>query len=149
LIKQKRNLFRSNPEAIPQSLSNKNNAKFYLNSKTDQIDANVGALIDIKNDASLTKQNQPLHPRSRHLLSEFDYSEDLNDSSTENIKKSLRTNFTQTKSNNNSTRNDNSSLDLFLINGTWHLIDIDYCQRLMANDQNTVNQLYNFTHLTK
>lgn len=144
--------FMSDPAAMSHSLSQKNNQNFYLNSKTDQIGAKEGALIDIQNTASLVKQNQPgLHPRSRHLLSDFDYSDDLNDSisSTENLKQSLRTNLTRTKSNMNSTRNDNSSLDLFLINGTWHLIDLDYCQKLMANDQNTVNQLYNFTHLTK
>lgn len=91
-------------------------------------------MIDLK--------QKEFHPRSRHLLSDYDYADD--NSLAQDKKK---TNFT-TKST-NLTKNDNSSLELVLINGTWHLIDLNICQKLMSTDQNDVNKFYNFTHLNK
>ncbi len=110
--------------------------------------AAAAVLADFNNRALIDLQKQQqIHPRSRHLLSDYDYSDDLNESSiiTQNDK-NVKLNTSRTTGN-NLTKSENSSMELVLINGTWHLIDLNICQKFMPNDQS--NFASNFTHLNK
>ena len=113
--------------------------------------ARDGALIDLQNAAAFLNQ---YHMNSRRLLSDYDYADDSlgkQESQDELKNKERDTNkFNLTKKGNNN-NNSNSSMELVLINGTWHLIDLDICYKMMASEpvnQNT-SQYQNYTHLNK
>lgn len=95
--------------------------------------ARDGALVD----GSLLK-NEVVALNSRHLLSE-DY-EDAEYSG------GRRANASSAKT--NSTRV--NGMDLVLINGTWHVIDLSICQQMFPNSTNTSsNQYFNSTHFNR
>lgn len=139
--------FMSDNSAIsPYAFSPSNTQMVNLNTDTvaqsaAYASAQDGALINLDQ-----KQAKQFHPRSRHLLSEYDY---LDDSSEQSNPKSDKKNLTNNNIKSNLTKHDNSSLDLVLINGTWHLIDLNICQKLMSNEQENLNKYSNFTHLNR
>ena len=117
--------------------------------------ARDGALIDLKD------LNQ--HINSRRLLSDSDYDDLSNDSSEKTSKDSkLNKNQSSINKNNNTlptlekktaynlTKKSNESMELVLINGTWHLIDLNVCYNLLrAEAENASHFYHNNTHLNK
>lgn len=121
--------------------------------------ARDGALIDLKD------LNQ--HINSRRLLSDKDYdylamASDENNSSQEQPKKLSQPSGGNTNSNNKSlpslekkrgynlTKKSNESMELVLINGTWHLIDLNVCYNMLRAESENSNQFFlNNTHINK
>ena len=132
--------------------------------------AKDGALIDLQNTALLYpqgRQGPALHANSRRLLSDDDYEVDGEDkqgerrnsggakaaSSSSQGKRSSETaliNQTGSSGGKPNGGKHNSSMDLILINGTWHLIDLDICHKMMAIDPSQENgKFHNHSHLSK
>lgn len=121
--------------------------------------ARDGALIDLKD------LNQ--HINSRRLLSDNDYYDLANDSSEKTSLKDSKLDKNKSLKNNNNknsnslptlekksaynlTKKTNESMELVLINGTWHLIDLNVCYNMMRAEAENTNQFYhNNTHLNK
>lgn len=82
-------------------------------------------LIDPQNEQSI---------KSRHLLSDYDYPNDSNEA---------------TPNKQNLTANSESLMDLILINGTWHLVDITICYKLGPIVRNESGTFYNTSHINK
>ena len=123
--------------------------------------ARDGALIDLKDLNN--------HISSRRLLSDTDYDDDSIRSSneksqTESKSKGLSGGARRKLSNDNEktlpslekkhgynlTKKSNESMELVLINGTWHLIDLNICYNMMRGEAGNTNQYYhNNTHINK
>jgi hypothetical protein len=132
----------------------------YLDAESAQLaalaaaEARDGALIDIN-------KLKPQNVKSRHLLSNY------NDDETKNSKlkktksadllaaSSAKKSFNLTQKNGNynltgynaSIGNNNESMELVLINGTWHLLNLSYCYQTMMSASK--NQYQNYSHLNK
>ncbi len=118
-------------------------------------EARDGALIDIQ---QLKQQNI----KSRHLLSNYN-EEETNNSKLKRTKSadllaasSAKKSFNLTNRSNNynltgynaiNGSNNNESMELVLINGTWHLLNLSYCYQTMMSANK--NQFHNFSHLNK
>jgi hypothetical protein len=121
--------------------------------------ARDGALIDLNN-----------HINSRRLLGEAGTASDDYDNDSKSqlgeSKKQLSVGGNSKKSNKNSdrslpslekkqgynlTKKTNESMELVLINGTWHLIDLNICYNMMRAEAGAgTNQYYhNNTHINK
>lgn len=101
--------------------------------------AKDGALIDPSNTAVLLKQQ---HPNARRLLSDEDYQLEDDDSKDRQSSRSSANkvyNLTQ--------RNMNESKELVLINGTWHLIDLNVCYQMLLTESG--NNYTNHSHMNK
>ncbi|CAF0724673.1 unnamed protein product [Brachionus calyciflorus] len=135
-----------NPLQLYRMNENNQLESVYINSEGVQLAALAsvnpkdGALVD----SSVLKQ---IH--SRRLLSDMDYpSEDSAEKIDKKIStKSLtnrtkNTNLTLSEKHANLTQSDN--MELVLINGTWHLIDLNICYQKLHSNGN-----YNQTHLKK
>lgn len=116
-------------------------------------EARDGALIDIQ---QLKQQNV----KSRHLLSNYNEDETTNSKlkktksadllAASSVKKSF--NLTKRSDNYNLTgynasSGNNESMELVLINGTWHLLNLSYCYQTMMSANK--NQYHNYSHLNK
>lgn len=98
--------------------------------------ARDGALVD----GSLLKNQIVVN--SRHLLSDTDYDDSEKSPRREVI------NSTTNKS--NSTWDRVNGMDLVLINGTWHVIDLSICQSMISNQTHKTNdQYFNITHFNR
>lgn len=122
------NIKNSNPEYTPSELA----------AALEAVHTNNGALVNIQRDL-------PKNIKSRHLLS---------DESEENKpKKSITTNLKNISvDGNRSTVNDSneSNMELVLINGTWHMVDLNACYKMMSLASNgTDEKFYNHTHYIK
>lgn len=103
--------------------------------------ARDGALVD----GSLLKQRIGGSAiNSRHLLSEDDAAKDYD------------TPNTTTRRNNNATRGSDGAvrvngMDLVLINGTWHVVDLSICQQIFSNQTSAHqnHQYFNQTHFIR
>lgn len=100
-----------------------------------------GALIDLQSPL-------PSHMKSRHLLSEdyenFDELEII--SSKQKLEKNtvshVKENFTRSKNETN--------MELVLINGTWHMVDLNICYKIMSlNATENESRFYNHSHFNK
>ena len=105
--------------------------------------ARDGALVDPQKAADLLKFSSNVHLNSRRLLSN---AEEERNNNKEPKASAKRRAFNLTL---NETTND-SSMELVQINGTWHLIDLNVCYRMMyaASSDNTTVYL-NQTHSKK
>lgn len=131
--------------------------------------ANDGALIGLKNTGDLVEQ-KPQRINSRHLLSDYDYplSDELQNAdkaskqqeqkqpklgNNRNLSRKSKPASSNNLNSANLTRKTNESVELVLINGTWRVIDLDMCYKMMAesNFNNTANHhhYHNHTHLNK
>jgi hypothetical protein len=79
--------------------------------------------------------------KARHLLSNFDDYDD----STEGNDKQKRVDKTLNGAT-NLTKRGNDSMELVLINGTWHLINLSMCYNMMNQG---AGQFYNYTHVAR
>ena len=109
--------------------------------------ARDGALVDLKD------LNQ--HLSARRLLSDADYelesSNEMKSVSGKNAAKSGKNNTSPNLEKKfNLTKKSNESMELVLINGTWHLIDLNVCYNMLRAEAENTNQYYhNNTHLNK
>ena len=103
--------------------------------------AKDGALIDPQNAAALLNQ----HHNSRRLLSDYDYTDESISNKQDEAK---NPNETPSAKRFNLTKKNNNSLELVLINGTWRLIDLDICYKMMVSElheNNTNPKYHNYT----
>ena len=140
------------------------NDQFQSESAFVAASARDGALIDLKNLNN--------HISSRRLLSDMDYVDGENsvvarietNEKSQKESKSKRLSGDR-KANNgedkmapslekkhgyNLTKKSNESMELVLINGTWHLIDLNICYNMMRGEAGNTNEYYhNNTHINK
>lgn len=119
-----------------ESLISQKSIDYTLSQKAAAVSAAAvsnGALVDPK---------RPFQFKSRHLIADYDYPEGA-ESSNEIQKNSSLNDFNLTKSGND------SNMDLVLINGTWHMIDLDLCYKVMSVGGNESEKFYNHTHFNK
>jgi hypothetical protein len=120
----------------------KNGQNHYVDQESAQLaalamaQARDGALVD----GSLFKQQMTLN--SRHLL---ELSENPADLSSERKLNATTNKFNLTHGN---AQNKSNEMDFVLINGTWHVIDLSICQKMMSN-QTSHDIYYNLTHVNR
>jgi hypothetical protein len=111
-------------------------------------------------DTSLFNMNV----KSRHLLSDYDYEEEShknvpaaktakspnkNSRSRRNVAPSAVSNRSNQAATNLTKQRQNDSMELVLINGTWHLINLSMCYNMMYGGENKLHTFQNYTHLNK
>lgn len=97
--------------------------------------ARDGALLDLHNPV-------PSHIKSRHLLSDYDYP-DMDEKDNIEIKRK------NISSMNGANITNNTNMELILINGTWHMVDLDICYKYMTVNSNETDKFYNHTHFSR
>lgn len=97
-------------------------------------------------DRALIQLQQTNHLKSRHLLSDYDYVDDLD--APDKTKRANISKINEKPNEYNLTNSNNSSMDLVFINGTWHLVDLTVCYNLMSEGANG-SEIYNHTHLNR
>jgi hypothetical protein len=95
--------------------------------------------------------------KARHLLSEFDDYDSGGEAATNkhernshkqknNHQKANKTTAATATGNSNLTKRDNDGMELVLINGTWHLINLSMCYNIL---QTSSGQFHNHTHMAR
>lgn len=108
-----------------------------------------GALVDLQKAV-------PGLVKSRHLLSDYDYSDEPqmeNNKESEPVRRKNSSvdldKLSMDELNLTSSTND-SNMELVLINGTWHMIDLNVCYKIMSLASNGTDQkFYNHSHFDK
>ena len=132
-------------------------------------------LVSSKNNNldSIDLKNLNNHISSRRLLSDMDYVDGENSVSVARIETNEKSHkeskskrlcgdrkvingedkmspSLEKKHGYNLTKKSNESMELVLINGTWHLIDLNICYNMMRGEAGNTNEYYhNNTHINK
>jgi hypothetical protein len=97
-------------------------------------------------------QNSMSHIRSRHLLSDYDDPEDDNKENQPIETKNQYTNdrLKDNSKNYNGSNNlvNDTNLELVFINGTWHMVDLNICYKILSVNE-TTGRFYNHSHSNK